>query len=745
MTQWTPDDPGAGDADALRTQAARLDTLARQLAEACSSVRRYRELLGPDVWTGTAAEAFRVGSATHLANLTRLVETVAPCATALHVYAGAVQRIADDAAAARGRHTEAASEHARALRLLSQYDAAPAGTVSDVSMGAQRTARDDAVRRMSHAGHELQALADERASADARVLLDLHAVTAIADWSALGADLAAAGLHRPGDLSTSGLRDALLRLARDILGGDTSAATLAALQNLLDAHADDPTLLSTFFARLGGAGTADLVSRVGARVLDRRVDHETGLRLAVTLQSALSAASTLWTPARARAFARDLAGASDGAAVVGFLFGNPWTAPMGEHLTVAMADLIDQRERLGTGPWASGLAGGALALANLQFPDRAGRAADPAGAVLQTLGQYPDAALAWLTAGGPVPGAGRADAFPRIAHWAGARVWPEADGYTAVTALWSGMQLATGGPNDPAGWDQGAWTALAEANSAFIAAFLGNPHVLPEHLDEEARINLVTAITRQLPLLREVPLVRDSENSSDLTVPGYMVEYGSDVILTNTTRAELAALFGLAGSSAAGAEALRDSVSLLQSAMLGAAADRTGYSPETALAAVSDLQAILDGALEGAARGIAVRHDARVQSLIDTAVTAAGFVPLPGSGKAAETLARGASAVLRESLATQAGEAVVDLARDGLVDALASGASNAWASTLGDPTADPDEAKESLSAALRPWVTALQPGALKHQGDNVSYYVGELLKGYESARDAARDAAGMTS
>ncbi|MBW0252456.1 hypothetical protein [Cellulomonas sp. PS-H5] len=746
MTQWTVDDPGAGDPDGLRVQGARLDSLTRQLAEACSVLRRHCEALGPDVWTGSAADALRSTSARHLADLTRLVDTVGPCASAMYVYAGAVQRIAEDAVLARARRDEAASDHARALRLISQYTSVPTGTVSDRSIAAQWTARDAAKERLTAAGHTLQALADERASADARLLFDLHGVAEISDWSAVGAGLTAAGVHRPSDLSAAGLRDALLDLARDILEGDSSAATLAALQSLLDACADEPALLGAFFQRLGGRGTADLVSRIGTAVVTKKIDDADGLRLAVTLQSALSAASSLWTAGRARVFARDLVGASDGAAVVGFLFGNPWTAPMGEHFTVAMADLFDRRERLGEGQWGATLASGALTLSNLQFPDRPGRGADPAGAVLQTLGNYPDAALSWLTAGGPVAGADRAGAFPRIAYWVGERVWPEADGYTAVTALWAGMQLATGGPNDPAGWTDDAWKALAEANSAFTAAFLGNPHVLPEHLCDEARINLVVAITRLLPQLREVPLQRYEDDRGPLTVTGVMPEFDAEMTLMNTTRDELAALFGLAGSSNAGLVALRRSISLLQSAMLGAAAAAdSSYTPDMALRAVADLQSILDGAVEGAAEGIAVRHDARVQALIDGAVTAAGIVPLPGSGKAAEVLARAASSFLRTSVATWAGDALVDLAQDRLTAALAAGASDAWASTLNEVSGEARQPKEDLKAALAAWVVALDPEELALRGGNIEHYVQVLVASYDAVSGAAADAASQVA
>ncbi|WP_147795616.1 hypothetical protein [Cellulomonas sp. Y8] len=746
MTQWTVDDPGAGDPDGLRVQGARLDSLTRQLAEACSVLRRHCEALGPDVWTGSAADALRSTSARHLADLTRLVDTVGPCASAMYVYAGAVQRIAEDAVLARARRDEAASDHARALRLISQYTSVPSGTVSDRSIAAQRTARDAAKERLTAAGHTLQALADERASADARLLFDLHGLAEISDWSAVGAGLTAAGVHRPSDLSTAGLRDALLDLARDILQGDSSAATLAALQSLLDACADEPALLGAFFQRLGGKGTADLVSRIGTAVITRKIDDADGLRLAVTLQSALSAASSLWTAGRARVFARDLVGASDGAAVVGFLFGNPWTAPMGEHFTVAMADLVDRRERLGEGQWGAALASGALTLSNLQFPDRPGRGADPAGAVLQTLGNYPDAALSWLTAGGPVAGADRAGAFPRIAYWVGERVWPEADGYTAVTALWAGMQLATGGPNDPAGWKDDAWKALAEANSAFTAAFIGNPHVLPEHLCDEARINLVVAITRQLPLLCEVPLMRLIRETEDLAVADFMVEHDRNMALANITRDDLAVLFGLAGGSDAGADALRRSTSLMQSAFLGAASDGSGYSTDTAFSAVAALQAMLDGALKGSAEGVALRHDERVQSLIDAAVTAAGLVPLPGVGKAAEVLAREAMGLRRGGVASWAGGAAVDLARDRITDGLANRASDAWASTYSESTADTSDRsdrEEQLRDSLEKWVEILGSDRLAEHGGHTEQYVDSLLADYRSLyRDAATQARG---
>lgn len=741
MTQWTVDDPGAGDPDGLRVQGARLDSLARQLAEACSVLRRHCEALGPDVWTGSAADALRSTSARHLAGLTRLVDTVGPCASAMYVYASAVQRIAEDAVLARARRDEAASDHARALRLISQYTSVPTGTVSDRSIAAQWTARDAAKERLTAAGHTLQALADERASADARLLFDLHGGAEISDWSAVGAGLTAAGVHRPSDLSTAGLRDALLDLARDILEGDSSAATLAALQSLLDACADEPALLGAFFQRLGGKGTADLVSRIGTAVLTKKIDDADGLRLAVTLQSALSAASSLWTAGRARVFARDLVGASDGAAVVGFLFGNPWTAPMGEHFTVAMADLFDRRERLGEGQWGAALPSGALTLSNLQFPDRPGRGADPAGAVLQTLGNYPDAALSWLTAGGPVAGADRAGAFPRIAYWVGERVWPEADGYTAVTALWAGMQLATGGPNDPAGWNDDAWKALAEANSAFTAAFLGNPHVLPEHLCDEARINLVVAITRQLPLLCEVPIGGFETDGSTLHVQGFMIDHDREMTLASVSRDDLAGLLGLAGSSEAAAEALRRSVSLMQSALLGAAADGTGYSPHTALTKVTALQMLLDGAVQGAADGVTKRQDAYVQSMIDGAVDLAGLVPLPGTGKAAEVLARGAAQLLRDNVAAGVGTAAVGAVRQQVTGALAAGASDAWSSTWHEEVARRSSSEKRMRSAVEAWALILEPEQLAEHGGSVALYAREMAADYVAGWDSAQSAA----
>src|SRR6478736_2737456 len=119
--------------------------------------------------------------------------------------------------------------------------------------------------------------------------------------------------------------------------------------------------------------------------------------------------------------------------------------------------------------------------------------------------------------------------------------------------------------------------------------------------------------------------------------------------------------------------------------------------------------------------------------------SAAGIVPLPGSGKAAEVLARAASSFLRTSVATWAGDALVDLAQDRLTAALAAGASDAWASALNEVSGEARQPKEDLKAALAAWVVALDPEELALRGGNIEHYVQVLVASYDAVSGAAAD------
>jgi uncharacterized protein YukE len=491
MSQWTVQDPGAGDTAGVRARAMAMDTLVRCLDDARSRFRGHYDGVTPVVWSGQAGEAFRATGTSYLADLGALINALAPYAGALQTYAGEVESIAEEAARIERSWQDAQDDITAARRVVPHY------AQSDDLTDAQKRAQSSLVAaRRVQSGLELQRddLVARRQSAD-RVAADALRAAPVADWTVVGAAMAAAGMTRPEQFTTLAVRDALVELSEQVLDGDPDA--VAGLTALLAAWGGSATLMSQYLDTLGGAKTVEVLDLLGDEIYAGRMDQDGGLGLALALRSALALASTTWSSTKARSFARDLFNAPEAASVVGFLFAGAGTAPMGERLTVAAADLIDERERLGVGAWFAALPGGGLVLANLADPDHAGRAVDPASTVLETLGRYPDAALAWLTDGGDAD-----DGFPRIDFWFGERDW-SGDEFVGITALWDGMQTATGGPMTHPVYDPATWDALAAANANVFQALADNHAFIAEHTSIEAQTHLVEAIAAQLPLLTE--------------------------------------------------------------------------------------------------------------------------------------------------------------------------------------------------------------------------------------------------
>jgi hypothetical protein len=601
-----------------------MDTLVRCLDDARSRFRGHYDGVTPVVWSGQAGEAFRATGTSYLADLGALINALAPYAGALQTYAGEVESIAEEAARIERSWQDAQDDITAARRVVPHY------AQSDDLTDAQKRAQSSLVAaRRVQSGLELQRddLVARRQSAD-RVAADALRAAPVADWTVVGAAMAAAGMTRPEQFTTLAVRDALVELSEQVLDGDPDA--VAGLTALLAAWGGSATLMSQYLDTLGGAKTVEVLDLLGDEIYAGRMDQDGGLGLALALRSALALASTTWSSTKARSFARDLFNAPEAASVVGFLFAGAGTAPMGERLTVAAADLIDERERLGVGAWFAALPGGGLVLANLADPDHAGRAVDPASTVLETLGRYPDAALAWLTDGGDAD-----DGFPRIDFWFGERDW-SGDEFVGITALWDGMQTATGGPMTHPVYDPATWDALAAANANVFQALADNHAFIAEHTSIEAQTHLVEAIAAQLPLLTEnaVYLIgahgdggRESFLSRLREIPGL-----GERLVPNVTPGALAEVFGIAAFDPGVRETLTDAVHRFQDTMLATIGQDVTYGPLGSIERAVMLQGLIDGASGGATLSAAANRDALVSGIVTSGETVVGVASawLPG-------------------------------------------------------------------------------------------------------------------
>ncbi|WP_062070100.1 hypothetical protein [Demequina sediminicola] len=194
-------------------------------------------------------------------------------------------------------------------------------------------------------------------------------------------------------------------------------------------------------------------SRASTELVDATVASGQNLR------EGLAIATGNWSTQRSRNFAQELfaliRSEQISPSTVAFLFQDRVRALQGEEFTVAVADEVDLLERM-HGGWA-GSSKHNIGDPMFKFGGYASRegsyqaaSTDLAGQVFLSLSDYPDSALAWLTAPGDhlLEREGMAQPFEdpgdRIAFWYGDRDW-WLDGYGAPAQLLAGMQRAEGG------------------------------------------------------------------------------------------------------------------------------------------------------------------------------------------------------------------------------------------------------------------------------------------------------------
>ncbi|HEY0187259.1 MAG TPA: hypothetical protein VGC67_07205 [Cellulomonas sp.] len=242
--RWTDEDPGAGDLAAVRQLGDLLDDTLDTLAQVRSSVRGCTDDVPEQVWSGTAADAWRDSAEQCADDLHELLDQVEPLGAALRDYADRVEEIADEAARARQRRADAQLD----LDGLALLAPSMSATTSPRLLRGWTSDRADAQHAVRTADQVLADLADDRSAADARVCGEIAATRPVA-WAppiavpAVGPVGAAAPADEPPDLLEGAF--ALVRATKDGIRLATKT-----------------TALVTFYR----AATADVTGRMRAAI-----------------------------------------------------------------------------------------------------------------------------------------------------------------------------------------------------------------------------------------------------------------------------------------------------------------------------------------------------------------------------------------------------------------------------------------------------------------------------------------------
>jgi hypothetical protein len=433
--------------------------------------------------------------------------------------------------------------------------------------------------------------------------------------------------------------DEMVEMLEALAWGSPTDEQLEAIAEFMAKYGDDEAAMSALFEALGGHDTALLIFALGNAVnndpnrseADEAYNQQL-LAVAQALREGLATASEHWDADQVNAFLdstsldpREDLTSSNGLA---YLFSDP-THPLGEALTLELAQRIDEFERSADADTLAAIAeysnNPGYQLSWLENPAEGGRSVeDLAGRVFETLGQYPDSAMDFLSASGD---ATESDA--RLTYWFGDRDWSGGDMFEGPTALWEGAQHASGGPLDPDGTDPVAAQAQAEITSRVMELLVGNTNFGKENLSEQSAAAIALATSVYLPGITEYLWSNDAGTPlSDGAVAQQI--HGSDVTLITPTVTEetLAELFGEAGAHQAGAQQYEVAIAGYQELYMAMAMNDTSLLLGS-LERYAILQGALDGSTAGADLGAAARADAESDAGIEIIESGFALIPFP--------------------------------------------------------------------------------------------------------------------
>ncbi|AZH83056.1 hypothetical protein EAO79_09205 [Plantibacter sp. PA-3-X8] len=708
MANWTADDPGRIDSGALGTTATTIQTTETALTDARAVALAAQGGITDAIWTGDAAATWVSSLSTPMGKIDAVVPELAAVRAAISTYTTTVDGIKSRAAT----YTEMIFQ---ANITANQQYLDPQGGPSPLEQAQRDQVHQTAVSDRASAQRLLDALSEEREAADAALVSALSSPGGD-NWDRQQAALAAIGITSAGDLTPTAIAQGMAEMASELGNGTFESELATQLQSLYALYGNDPSVMAQMNLALGGEDLISLISRIDDAGANGWMEAGAALLLAQSVRSGLSVGSQRWTDGVGQGFAQELYNGSasvhgtDSWTSLAFLFGDEQDSPIGESTTVGLANIADEMERgfpgaseglYGPGQGVMG-PGGFLSLAEAeQAGYDVNRLGDWTSRVFSTLGEYPEAAMDWLTSTEDDPYRD-APMYPdepyasddlganRIEYWYGRRD-SGLDGFEGVLALWDGAQSIPGGPTDGTAYSPEAWDRASTLSHDVISRLIGepratedaegyvagNPHFTSENISDLGSVKLVDALAPQIPGLVEHPMVgQNPDGASDPTtsIDPYGVE-GDPRVYANLSPEALARILGIAGSNGGGAEALQAVVTDYQNTVLGAA-ELGLYSPVDAATRVSMLQSVLDGSTAGVDLGEATRHDEAVQSAIGVVETGVGMLPIPGLDKLVGTLGD----AVAEKIASEG----IGYVRGQLTDAATGAAGDAWAGSHDD-------------------------------------------------------------
>ena len=412
---------------------------------------------------------------------------------------------------------------------------------------------------------------------------------------------------------------------------------LAGLTGFLDRWGDDSELMAAVYASLGAAGMVRLLSKLGEQAAFSGLDHHAAMGAAGSaLRSALASASSTWSRREAEAFAAELVQAAwhrnGGFSAIGYLFGDPHRSPVSEHVTVAMADLLDRWERGSDKTWRESLGDPGHAMDDPAMLSLDGAAHDAPARVFETLGLYPQAARDWLTGVGldwSLP-----DAVPefdrgRIEYWFGRRDWGPtvSDGFAGIGALWAGTQ--TGPGNLPLN------RQVAAINTIVFHQLSLNDSFAVDQVTHPGSVYLAKALVGQLPGLVEIGFESGITGERDgLWLDATVPYIDGTVVTAQLSRDWVSLVLTAAAGDDEGRAVLHAGALDYQKQILPAVV----HGPASASEALGALVAVwggVDGATYSAAEVKQYLHDQHVRNLLTFGKTAVGLVAPGGPVTAA--------------------------------------------------------------------------------------------------------------
>jgi hypothetical protein len=649
VIRWDEEDPGAGVMRGPLGFAAALRGHEDVLAQVEAGISGVQDGLGSKVWSGEAANAWQYEAGLARRRQRELGELAGPVHAALDEYADAVVALQAQVSFQR----QAREDAERTRYMVGGFDGSASPAVE-----ARRAMLAEQAEMDAHlAGAALRELAVQRQALDDRLIAAL-AIPGDSGWAQRKDVLSRAGITGVEALDKAKLVEAYTRFADQAIDGHLKTGDVTNLQDFFTVWGKDPAVMSAYFRALGGERTRELVNTLGTSMTDadQSMAAESLHGLATALRHGLSSASHTWDIATANTFAAEMfSGATGtiggGLSVIGWLFHDRDRAPMSASFATAMADQIDAVERSPGRPGELGLldtsvVAGGRSLMWFETDSTGPMPSDrPAEQVFATLALYPEATLAWFGDSGQDDVAQASNLGKgRVKYWFGARDWSEVvtgDGFETPSNLWAALQSVPGAPASGT-YDPEVWAAAEKISGGIIRELSANPRFITDQVSDDAAIRMVASLAVEIPMLTEWAIIRGE---------GEDVPFGQDRLpwaaedraVATVSRATLADFTGTIGQHSVAGWYLTQAVDHYQQSLIATAANAPGsfiqdgveaLDGDGVFARVVGLQALVDGATDGADITSAAAIDARNQKLVEWPVAAIEeAIPVPGADK----------------------------------------------------------------------------------------------------------------